>query len=81
MEERRFPSQRDFPERVELGRDPQQGNTSRRPGEPSLLEEGPLGEGYGPVHPIVLKVRNSIERGSCLTFVTPFSRESSRHLD
>jgi len=29
----------------------------------------------GPVHPTALKVGNSIERGSCPNFVTPFSRE------
>ena len=27
------------------------------------------------MHPIALKVGNSIERGSCPTFVTPFSQE------
>ena len=47
---------------------PRQGNTSRRPIEPSFLEDGP-------VHPTALKVGNCIKRGSCPTFVTPFSRE------
>jgi len=63
-----LPSHRNFSERIELGVNPQQGNASQCPGEPSLLE-------VGYVHPTILKVENSIERGSCPTLVTPFSRE------
>ena len=68
MEERRSLSWHHHFEREELGRDPQQGNTSRRPGEPSLLD-------VALVRPITLKVGNSMERGSRPTYVTPFSRE------
>ena len=71
IEERQLLSHRNFSERMELSRDPQQRNASRLLGEPSLLE-------VGPVHPTVLKVGNSIERGSCPTFVTSFSREILR---
>jgi len=55
-------------EREERGRDPQRGNPSRRLGEPSLLD-------VGLVRPTTLKVGNSLEKGSCPTYVTPFSRE------
>jgi len=68
VEERRSLSRHHHFEREELGRDPQQGNTSRRPREPSLLD-------VALVRPTTLKVGNSMERGSCLTYVTPFSRE------
>jgi len=70
-EVRRPPSQHSFSERIELGGDPKLGNASRRPVEPSLLE-------VGPAHPTALKVGNSIERVSCPTFITPFSREILR---
>ena len=67
-EERRSLSRHHHSKREELSKDPQSGNTSRRPGEPSLLD-------VALVCPTTLKVGNSMERGSCPTYVTPFSRE------
>ena len=67
-EERRSLHQDPRSEREEHGRDPQRGNPSRRLDEPSLLD-------VGLVRPTTLKVGNSLERGSCPTYVTPFSRE------
>jgi len=65
---RRPPNQHGFSEKVGPEGNPRQGNTFIHPVEPSFLEDGLI-------HPTALKVGNSIERGSCPTFVTPFSRE------
>ena len=69
LEEERRTLQRDpRSEREEHGRNPRRGNPSRHLGEPSLLD-------VGLVRPATQKVGNSLERGSCPTYVTPFSRE------
>jgi len=62
------PSHRNLSKRLGHGADWRPGVTSKHPDMPLMLE-------VGPVHPTVLKIGNSSERGALCTFATPLSRK------